>query len=62
MNRSLGSDAPKGWKTGYVLVLLILGVIFMIVFVFWELYVEYPLIPMSIFKNRDLNVVSGLLF
>jgi hypothetical protein len=33
----------------------------MIVFVFWELHVEHPLIPMSIFKNRDLSVVRKLL-
>jgi hypothetical protein len=58
---SIGSDAPDGWKTGYVLALLILGVVFMIAFVFWELHVENPLIPMSIFKNRDLSVVRHLL-
>ncbi|KAF2669076.1 aminotriazole resistance protein [Microthyrium microscopicum] len=52
---SMGSDA--GWGTGYVIVLLVLGLFFMTIFVFWELYVEYPLIPMGIFKNRDLSLL-----
>jgi len=55
---TLGSDAPQGWRTGYVLALLIVGLACLIAFVFWELYVEDPLIPMGIFKDRDFSLVS----
>jgi hypothetical protein len=54
---SIGSTAPQGWRTGYVIALIILGPAFMIAFVVWELYVDNPLIPMSIFKNKDLSLV-----
>lgn len=55
---TLGSDAPQGWRTGYVLALLVVGLACLVAFVFWELWVEYPLIPMNIFKDRDFSLVS----
>lgn len=58
---SSGTTAPQGWKTGYILALLIIGIALMIAFVFWELYVEYPLIPMGIWKDRNFSLVMGTL-
>ncbi|KAL9094112.1 MAG: hypothetical protein Q9165_003527 [Trypethelium subeluteriae] len=58
---SLGPTAPNGWKTSYVLVLLILGLVFMIAFVFWENYFQYPLIPMNIWRDRDFSLVLVIL-
>lgn len=58
---SLGSDAPQGWKTPYVLVLLILGALFIIAFVFWEQWCQYPLVPMNIWKDRDFSLVIIIL-
>jgi MFS family permease len=58
---SLGSDAAKGWRTDYVLALLIVGILCIICFVFWELYVDHPLIPMGIFKDRNFSLVSLVL-
>jgi MFS family permease len=55
---TLGSDAPQGWRTGYVLALLIVGLACLVAFVFWELWVEDPLIPMGIFKDRNFSLVS----
>ncbi|KAF2427147.1 MFS general substrate transporter [Tothia fuscella] len=52
---SLASDAPNGWKTGYVLAFLVVGVACIIAFVFWELYYDDPLIPMGIFKDRNFS-------
>ena len=56
---SLGEGAPQGWRTPYVLVLLILGILLVIVFIIWEFYYEYPLIPMSIWKDHNLSIVRG---
>ncbi|KAF2084390.1 putative transporter [Saccharata proteae CBS 121410] len=58
---SLGSDAPQGWKTPYVLVLLILGIVLIVGFVFWEQYVENPLVPMGIWKDRDFSLLISIL-
>ncbi|KAH9895305.1 efflux transporter [Cubamyces lactineus] len=35
-----GSVAPNGWKTGYIIALLILGVVLLALFVWWEHYLE----------------------
>ena len=58
---SLGETAPQGWKTGYVLALLIVGIFLMIVFVFWEQRYPYPLVPMSIWKDRNFSLVLAVL-
>ncbi|KAL2675980.1 major facilitator superfamily-domain-containing protein [Phyllosticta citricarpa] len=58
---SLGSDSPQGWKTPYMLVLLILGVVLMITFVFWETYYTHPIMPMYIWKNRDFSIIISML-
>lgn len=49
---SLGSTAPQGWRTGYVLALLIVGVLLMAGFVVWENIYKYPLVPMVRLKSR----------
>lgn len=35
-----GSIAPNGWSTGYIIALLIVGVILLVLFVFWQHYLE----------------------
>ncbi|OJT07812.1 Drug resistance protein [Trametes pubescens] len=35
-----GSIAPNGWKTGYIIALLIVGVVLLVLFVFWEHFLE----------------------
>jgi MFS family permease len=59
MVRSLGSDAPQGWKTPYVLVLLVLGVLLIASFIVWEIFNPYAMVPMSIFKDRDFSLVRS---
>jgi MFS family permease len=58
---SLGDTAAQGWTTGYVLALLILGIFLMIGFVFWELWFKYPLVPMSIWRDRNFSVSLAIL-
>ena len=58
---TLGGTAADGWKTAYVLVLLFLGVALMIAFVFWELWFEWPLIPMDIWKDRNFTLSLGVM-
>lgn len=58
---SLGSTAPNGWRTGYVLALLIVGIFLLIAFVFWELRCKYPLVPMGIWRDRDFSLNLAIL-
>lgn len=55
---SLGGDAEDGWRTPYVLVLLVLGVLLMAAFVVWEIRYPYAMIDMRIWKDRDFSLVS----
>ena len=54
---SLGGNAPQGWKTPYVLVLLILGVVLVTLFILWEIKYPYPLMPMRIWRDRDFSLL-----
>lgn len=44
-----------------MLVLLALGVVLMIAFVFWELFYPYPIMPMSIWRDRDFSIIIAVL-
>jgi hypothetical protein len=56
---SLASNAPQGWKTPYVLVLLILGLLLMASFVIWEMKYPYAMIDMTLWQDRDFSLVSN---
>jgi MFS family permease len=58
---SLGEDAAQGWKTGYVLALLIIGAALMVGFVFWELWIPHPLVPMWMWKDRNFALSLAIL-
>jgi MFS family permease len=58
---SLGETAPQGWKTGYVLALLIVGFMLLVAFVFWDLWYKYPLVPMGIWKDRNFSLCLAIL-
>ncbi|KAF2266116.1 MFS general substrate transporter [Lojkania enalia] len=58
---SLGGDAPDGWKTPYVLILLVLGVILIVAFVIWEIKYPYAMIDMKIWKDRDFSLLLTIL-
>lgn len=50
-----GSAYP--WKSGHVLGALFAGFFTLVLFCFWEVYsgLQYPLIPMRLFKNVPYN-------
>ncbi|KAM0713666.1 hypothetical protein Q7P37_010628 [Cladosporium fusiforme] len=58
---SLGEDASQGWRTSYVLALLIVGALLLIGFVVWELKVSHPLVPMWMWKDRNFALSLGIL-
>ncbi|CDK24794.1 unnamed protein product [Kuraishia capsulata CBS 1993] len=52
-----GDAADKGWKTPYVIALLIIGVLLIVALGVYESYIpEKPLIPMQIWKSKDFTI------
>ncbi|KAH7073811.1 major facilitator superfamily-domain-containing protein [Paraphoma chrysanthemicola] len=58
---SLASDAPQGWKTPYIIVLLILGILLIAGFVVWEIKYPFSMIDMNIWKDRDFSLLLVIL-
>lgn len=58
---SLGDTAPQGWRTPYVISLLVVGVVLLIAFTFWERWFQWPLMPTSIWKDRNFSLLIGIL-
>jgi MFS family permease len=58
LSYSIGPDAPDKWSTPYVIAFLVVGVVLMAAFVWWECRFEYPLMPISIWRDRDFCLVS----
>ncbi|KAL4942340.1 hypothetical protein BDV06DRAFT_235503 [Aspergillus oleicola] len=58
---TLTGTAPKGWATPYVIVLLVLGVVLIGTFIFWQSIYKFPLMPLYIWKDRNFSLVITLL-
>ncbi|KAI1426816.1 siderochrome-iron transporter MirB [Xylaria sp. FL1777] len=58
---SLSSYAPNGWGTGYIIAMIVLGVVLLAAFVLWEKYlapVQY--FPFKFLKDRTILGACGL--
>ncbi|GLI77944.1 hypothetical protein PoHVEF18_006241 [Penicillium ochrochloron] len=56
---SLAGDAPDGWKTGYVLALLIVGVVLLAGFLYWQSIAQEPLMPLWMWKDRNFSLLMA---
>lgn len=63
---SLVSYSPHGWKTPYILAMIILGALLVVAFGFWEkMFATVPLVPWKNLKDRTIIGscgVAGVLF
>ncbi|KAI0436598.1 siderochrome-iron transporter MirB [Xylaria telfairii] len=60
---SLDAYAPQGWATGYIIAMIVLGVVLLVAFVLWEKYlapVQY--FPFRFLKDRTILGACGLYF
>lgn len=58
---SEGNDPKTGWSKPFVLAILVLSVLLITGFCFWEHYLESkstrdPLMPISVFKNKHFSI------
>jgi MFS family permease len=55
---TLANDSPKGWKTSYVIVLLVFGIVMLCGFVYWQSVFKYPLMPLISGKTATSPCLS----
>ena len=54
---TLAGQASHGWRTPYIAALFAAGIIFVAIFLFWESVFTYPLMPLSIWKDRNFTLL-----
>lgn len=54
---STAGNAPNGWKTPYIIVLLVLGIMLIAGFLFWESIYSTPLMPLYVWKDRNFSLL-----
>lgn len=63
---SLASRAPNGWKTGYIIAMIILGAVLLACFIIWERYfAPVAYFPFKFLKDRTLlgaSLLYGIMF
>ena len=58
----LQQAAVWGWSSLATWACIVVGILFIAVFVLWELRVDTPLVPMRLFSNRGFAVDNAVLF
>ncbi|KAI5273145.1 putative transporter [Aureobasidium subglaciale] len=58
---SSGDTVPQGWETSYIIAMLIIGALLIVAFVFWENYYPHPLVPMSIWFDKNFSLLMIVL-
>jgi hypothetical protein len=63
---NLANTAPQGWKTGYIIAMIVLGVILLAAFVVWEkFYATVPYFPFRFLTDRTILgacLLYGIMF
>ncbi|KIX03092.1 uncharacterized protein Z518_06642 [Rhinocladiella mackenziei CBS 650.93] len=54
---TLAGDAPRGWDTSYVITLLVVGIVLIGGFIYWQSIFRYPLMPLKVWKDRNFTLV-----
>lgn len=54
---TIAPEAPHGWRTGYVLAMLIVGTFLMAVFLYWQSVFKHPLMPLYVWKDRNFSLL-----
>ena len=54
---TLTGDSQGGWKSAYVLVLLLVGLALIGGFLYWQSVCKSPLMPLGVFKDRNFSIL-----
>ncbi|KAL0570723.1 hypothetical protein V5O48_011242, partial [Marasmius crinis-equi] len=59
---TLARSAENGWKNPSMIAMIVVGFIIVPLFVMWERYTSYPIIPTRYLKNRTVVIASAIGF
>lgn len=54
----LSNGQREGWDSDYIITCLVTAATFAAVFVWWQLRVEYPLLDLGLFANRQFTIMA----
>ncbi|KAJ4269975.1 hypothetical protein NW762_001647 [Fusarium torreyae] len=57
LTAALTLGPSDGWKSAHIIAMLIVGFFLLVVFVVWESYWEYPLMPLHVWRNRNFSLL-----
>ena len=58
---TLAGSAPDGWRSGYVVVLLLVGVFLIGAFIYWQSICSHPLMPLFVWRDRNFTLLVSTL-
>lgn len=58
---TLAPDAGHGWASSYVIALLVVGVVLISAFLWWQSVFKYPLMPLRVWKDRNFSLLVASL-
>ncbi|KAJ9650453.1 hypothetical protein H2198_010246 [Neophaeococcomyces mojaviensis] len=58
---TLAPDAGHGWASSYVIALLVVGVVLISAFLWWQSVFKYPLMPLRVWRDRNFSLLVASL-
>jgi MFS family permease len=58
---TLANTAPQGWRTNYVIALLVIGIVLIAMFIYWQSIFKHPLMPLHVWKDRNFTLLNVIL-
>lgn len=58
---TLANTAAQGWRTSYVIALLVVGVVLIAMFIYWQSVFKNPLMPLRVWKDRNFTLLNMIL-
>ncbi|KAK3390280.1 major facilitator superfamily-domain-containing protein [Podospora didyma] len=57
LTASITLGPTDGWKAAHIIAMLIIGMVLLVIFVFWERVYPHPLMPPHIWKDRNFTFI-----
>lgn len=58
---TLAPDSHQGWATPYVIAMLVVGVVLMAAFLYWQSIFKHPLMPLGVWRDKNFSLLVASL-
>ena len=58
---TLAPDAGEGWATGYVIAMLVVGVVLITAFLYWQSICKHALMPLRVWRDKNFSLLVASL-